>query len=145
MQKKLSILKEKITLTNQNKQLILSVLIIISLLTYVYGYRICLLVHNTKGFEGQEKKQIINLFWDLRFALYSVIICIIYFISKFNLNIFNKSLINIGFNFALISSIDKLFFNIYDGNKYDRIVIFSVILFEILYFKIKKNKEKCQT
>lgn len=132
--------KGKNILTIQSKQILISGLIIFSIFCYIYGYKICKVFYNSDGLTGLDRKEMVNRFWDLRFALYSVIIMLVFFVSKFKLNQFNKSLMNIGFNFALISTVDKLVFNLYDANKYDRVVIFLVILLEFIYLRIKLKK-----
>ena len=124
-------------------QTILSIMILVSMLIYLYGYDISHYFHNQYLYEKGSllRNQTAKEFWDLRFSLYSVIICLIYFVSRYDLNKFNKMLVKIGFALALISSIDKLILKELSFSKYDNIIILGAIIAEFIPY-IYKRKQK---
>lgn len=138
----LLILKERTTLKKKGKNIITSILIIVSLFMYLYGYKICKVFYDSTGLTGQEKKDVIKGFWDLRFSLYSVIIAIIYYVSRLDLTRFHKMLLSIGFNLALISAVDKLILREFDVWKYDILIILLVLLTHIYRYRKLNNHGK---
>lgn len=122
-------------------QLSLSILIITAITIYVYGYDISHYLHNQYLYEKGTilRKETAKKFWDLRFSLYSVIICLVFYISRFELSRFNKMLTKIGFSLALVSSIDKFILKELSFSDYDNFVIFAIIAIE--FFKYVRSNE----
>lgn len=124
-----------------HKQYFFTALLLLAVVLYVYGYEICYLMYNADGLEGEERKQVIKSFWELRFSNYSLIICILFLVSKFKLNLFNKMIMSIGFNLAFVSCFDKFIMREYDLTKYDSLIIFFIILIEFIKYIQKKRHE----
>ena len=126
---------------SRNKNIIISILILISILLYLNGYRICHFIYNSEGTQGEEKELIIKSYWELRFSLYSVIIAISFYISRFSLSSFNKTLVYIGFDLALISSIDKLVLSKFDVYEYEILLILLIVIGRFYRYLKKRNYE----
>lgn len=102
------------------------------MILYVYGSRICLALYDITGLTGDLRREVNNSYWDLRFGLYSVIIAILFYVSRNKLSVLNKSLVSIGYTFALFSSIDKLILKQFEQSVFDYPIMLFIILFELI-------------
>ncbi len=116
-----------------------TLLIILSLIIYVYGYEIVHIFYDATGLTGEFRQDAIHSYWNMRLGIYALIILIAFWIAKQHLTAFQNMLVNIGIEFALWSAIDKIILNEYGQSPYDKLIIFGIILFELWKYK-KKSK-----
>lgn len=121
------------------RQIKITILLIIAVSLYYWGYDICHALYNQYNYPvgSNMRKKVARQFWDLRFSNYSVIVAIVFYLQRFKMNVLNLSIAKIGFNLALFSSVDKLIFKSFDFSYMDKYVFIILILYEI--YKNKKN------
>ena len=139
-------LRQRLTRQTKNypmirKDKIHTVLIGIAIFLYVYSYQIAFIFYDAKGLTGEQRQDVIHSYWNMRFGIYAIIILIAFYVAKQNLNKLQTALINIGLSFAIWSAFDKIVLNEYGQSKYDKLIMFVIIFFEIWKYKRKKRNE----
>ena len=119
-----------------------TILIGFSLFMFVYGRAFAKALFDATDLTGEQRQDVIHSYWNMRFGIYAIIILIAFYVAKQNLNKLQTALINIGLSFAIWSAFDKIVLNEYGQSKYDKLIMFVIIFFEIWKYKRKKRNEK---
>ena len=113
------------------------ILYIIAIFLFCFNYKICDLFYYNDDIKD------IKLWWGLKARIYDVVIFLVFWASLIDTKKWLKFILSLAVGLSLSSLIDKIYFDVFEFNQNDIVMIIITVCFSVLsYLKDKNNWRK---